>query len=111
MLNDLQSPPAAAPAGEAAPHPPALPTDEPSMVARAQDVLVLLSGPQMQLESVRVRPLPSPQACHQLAQHQAALIAGVRGVEGRCAVERRVSWRWAAAICWDGRGGADDRDE
>jgi hypothetical protein len=53
----LQSPPAAAPAGEAAPYPPALPTDEPSMVARAQDILVLLSGPQMQLESTRVRLL------------------------------------------------------
>jgi hypothetical protein len=57
MLNILQSPPAAAPAGEAAHYPPALPTDEPSMVARAQDILVLLSGPQMQLESTRVRPV------------------------------------------------------
>ena len=56
----LQSPPAAAPAGEAAHYPPALPTDEPSMVARAQDILVLLSGPQMQLESMRVRVLVNP---------------------------------------------------
>ena len=111
MLNALQSPPAAAPAGEAAPYSPALPTDAPSMVARAQDVLALLGGPQMQLESVRVRPLLRPQSCHQLTQHQAALIAGVRDVGERCAVERRVSWRWAVAICWDGRGGADDRDE
>ena len=55
VLTVLQSPPAVASAGEAAPYPPALPADAPSMVARAQDILVLLSGPQMQLESTRVR--------------------------------------------------------
>lgn len=35
-------------------YPSDLPSDEPSMIARAQDILVTLSGPQMQLEQTRV---------------------------------------------------------
>lgn len=50
----LQSPPAVAPAGEAAHYPADLPSDEPTMIARVQDILVMLSGPQMQLEQTRV---------------------------------------------------------
>lgn len=35
-------------------YPAELPADEPSMVARAQDILIVLGGPQMQLDQTRV---------------------------------------------------------